>query len=52
MDKQLISQAFNDRSLLPKAKDAVFAAIEALDKGQIRVAEKNGDNWIVNAWVK
>ncbi len=52
MDKQLISQAFNDRSFLPKAKDAVFAAIEALDKGKIRVAEKKDNEWIVNAWVK
>ncbi len=52
MDRQLISQAFADRSLLAKAKQDVFEVIEALDKGQLRVAEKIDGTWQVNTWVK
>ncbi len=52
MNKDIISQAFQDHSLLPQAKDDVFETIEALDKGQIRVAEKVGDKWVVNSWIK
>jgi 2,3,4,5-tetrahydropyridine-2-carboxylate N-succinyltransferase len=32
--------------------EAVKATIELLDKGQIRVAEQQGDEWVVNDWVK
>lgn len=32
--------------------EAVKATIELLDKGQIRVAEKHGDDWVVNDWIK
>lgn len=52
MDTQIITQAFQDRSLLPQAKEAVFATIEALDKGKVRVAEKINGEWVVNSWVK
>lgn len=52
MDRQLISQAFADRSLLAKAKQDIFEVIEALDKGQLRVAEKVDGAWQVNTWVK
>ena len=52
MDRQLISQAFADRSLLAKAKQNIFEVIEALDKGQLRVAEKVDGAWQVNTWVK
>lgn len=51
-DRELISAAFDDRSLVPGAADAIHATIEQLDKGQIRVAEKVGGDWIVNEWVK
>ena len=30
----------------------VEAALEALDRGELRVAEKHGDSWTVNAWLK
>ncbi|VAV98357.1 2,3,4,5-tetrahydropyridine-2,6-dicarboxylate N-succinyltransferase, partial [hydrothermal vent metagenome] len=33
-------------------RDAVNAALAALDDGSVRVAEKQGDNWIVNQWLK
>ncbi len=31
---------------------AVAAALDLLDQGQARVAEKKGDEWIVNQWLK
>jgi 2,3,4,5-tetrahydropyridine-2-carboxylate N-succinyltransferase len=36
----------------PEVKDAVASAIEALDRGEVRVAEKQDGQWIVNEWVK
>jgi 2,3,4,5-tetrahydropyridine-2-carboxylate N-succinyltransferase len=33
-------------------KDAVFEAIDQLDRGEIRVAEKKNGDWVVNDWVK
>ncbi len=32
--------------------DAVDAALEALDAGKLRVAEKRGGKWVVNQWLK
>ena len=49
-----IQRAYQDREQLrdPATQDAVLAAIEALDQGLLRVAEKQGDEWIVHPWVK
>ena len=33
-------------------RDAVDAALDALDKGEQRVAEKGSDGWTVNQWLK
>jgi 2,3,4,5-tetrahydropyridine-2-carboxylate N-succinyltransferase len=33
-------------------RDAVETALELLDKGEKRVAEKSGDQWQVNQWLK
>ena len=33
-------------------RDAVAAALDALDAGSARVAEKVGDAWVVNQWLK
>ena len=33
-------------------RDAVFAALELLDKGEARVAEKTGGTWQVRQWLK
>ena len=33
-------------------RDAVDAALDALDKGESRVAEKGSDGWTVNQWLK
>ena len=50
----LVRAAYSDRTLLasPATKDAVLSTIEALDLGQVRTAEKVGDEWVVHAWVK
>ena len=52
--KTSIEAAWQDRALLKEAKysDAVRAVIEEVDKGRLRVAEPQGDDWIVNEWVK
>lgn len=51
--QKIISAAFEDRSRLGEAKDAVLATIDALDRGELRVAESMGPGeWRVNAWVK
>ena len=51
---QIIEAAWDNRELL-KQKETVQAinqVIEDLDKGRIRVAEPDGDEWRVNDWVK
>ena len=54
MPQELILAAWNDRSLLKDAKysDAVKQVIEAVDKGQLRVASPGENGWVVNEWVK
>jgi 2,3,4,5-tetrahydropyridine-2-carboxylate N-succinyltransferase len=36
----------------PSRAGAVEETIAALDRGELRVAEKRGDQWVVNEWVK
>jgi 2,3,4,5-tetrahydropyridine-2-carboxylate N-succinyltransferase len=52
--KQIIEAAWEDRSRLVKntTRRAIQAVIEKLDKGELRVAEPDGDRWKVNDWVK
>jgi 2,3,4,5-tetrahydropyridine-2-carboxylate N-succinyltransferase len=52
--RQHIEAAFDNRELLKQDdyKDAVKAVIEEVDKGRLRVAEKNADGWHINEWVK
>jgi 2,3,4,5-tetrahydropyridine-2-carboxylate N-succinyltransferase len=35
-----------------EARDAIEAALDGLDAGRFRVAEKRGDAWHVNEWLK
>jgi len=51
-DRELIRAAYADLDLLDEAKDAIGATIAALDRGEIRVAEKRDGEWQVNLWVK
>lgn len=52
--QDLILEAWANRELLKDKKysDAIREVIEALDKGQLRVAEKEGTKWKVNEWIK
>jgi 2,3,4,5-tetrahydropyridine-2,6-dicarboxylate N-succinyltransferase len=47
-----IEEVWNDRSILVANKQFVFDAIDLIDRGVIRVAEKQNGEWIVNDWVK
>jgi 2,3,4,5-tetrahydropyridine-2-carboxylate N-succinyltransferase len=52
-----IEAAFEDReSISPEtigpAREAIESALEGLDAGTLRVAEKQGPDWIVNQWLK
>ncbi len=54
----VIEKAFDQREQLsPKdvpaeIKNAVHETINLLDSGKLRVAEKNGDEWHINQWIK
>ena len=52
--KKVVEQAWEDRDLLkkPETQEVIRTLMEKLDKGEIRVAEPNGDDWKVNEWVK
>lgn len=50
--KARVTGAWEDRSLLPAAADAVEETLALLDRGEVRVAEKIDGAWRVNAWVK
>jgi 2,3,4,5-tetrahydropyridine-2-carboxylate N-succinyltransferase len=45
-----VNAAWND-SAAPDL-EAVEEAIQLLDRGEVRVAEKHGDDWIVHEWLK
>jgi len=53
-----IEAAFDDRaeitprSVRPEVREAVLEAIDMLDRGAARVAEKSGHDWVVNEWLK
>lgn len=54
----IIENAFENRSSIspsnvdPEIKNAVESAIDMLDRGQARVAEKVDGDWVVNQWLK
>ncbi|MCX4162096.1 MULTISPECIES: 2,3,4,5-tetrahydropyridine-2,6-dicarboxylate N-succinyltransferase [Paraburkholderia] len=56
--QQIIDNAWENRTeLSPKAapadvREAVAHAIEQLDRGTLRVAEKKDGTWVVNQWLK
>jgi len=52
--ERTVSEAYRDRALLSRAPvhEAVETVVGLLDRGELRVAEKEGGAWRVNAWVK
>jgi 2,3,4,5-tetrahydropyridine-2-carboxylate N-succinyltransferase len=52
--KDIINNTWDNKDLLAKPEyvSAIESVINLLDKGQLRVAEKNNDEWIVNDWIK
>ncbi len=50
--EQDILTAWKEGDDSPAARDAVARALELLDQGSIRVAQKQGAEWTVNEWVK
>lgn len=54
----IIEEAFerraeiNPRNVGTLTRDAIIQAIEMLETGNVRVAEKFGDSWVVNEWLK
>src|SRR5205085_7298702 len=55
MDLQtLVEAAFADAQQLERAETqlAVENAVDALDRGELRLAEKSGNEWVVHAWVQ
>ena len=52
-----VEAAWDDRDAIGldtqgEARDAVENALDLLDRGEVRVAEKSGAEWIVNEWLK
>ena len=52
--KTIIEDAWKNRALLEKTttQDAIKEIIELLDKGKLRVAHPENEEWIVNDWIK
>jgi 2,3,4,5-tetrahydropyridine-2,6-dicarboxylate N-succinyltransferase len=52
--KLRIEKAWEDRSLLQDQDtvEAIRSVIEKLDKGELRVAQPAGAEWLVNEWIK
>ncbi len=53
-DKNLIEAAWENRELIKNSdtQKAIENVVELLDKGALRVAEPDGENWLVNDWIK
>ncbi|HVL99589.1 MAG TPA: 2,3,4,5-tetrahydropyridine-2,6-dicarboxylate N-succinyltransferase [Egibacteraceae bacterium] len=51
--RKTIDAAFEDGAHdAPEAREAVSAALDLLDTGAVRIAEKQGSEWVVNEWLK
>jgi 2,3,4,5-tetrahydropyridine-2-carboxylate N-succinyltransferase len=48
--EERVNAAWDDSA--PNDAEAIEEAVGLLDRGEVRVAEKRGDEWIVNEWLK
>lgn len=44
--------AISPRSFAPELRDALAVAMDFLDRGELRVAERGDQGWLVNEWLK
>lgn len=56
-DRTIIEQAWDVRDTITPSSDndvvsAIARVVKALDTGEVRVAEPNGNNWHVHEWLK
>ncbi|MBQ9253531.1 MAG: 2,3,4,5-tetrahydropyridine-2,6-dicarboxylate N-succinyltransferase [Bacteroidales bacterium] len=53
-DREIIEQAWKNRELLKERAciNAINDTIALLNRGEIRVCEKQQDDWVVNDWIK
>lgn len=52
--KKIILKAWDDRSLLKdkETQESIRAVVALLDRGKVRIAEPQGEDWIVHEWLK
>ena len=52
--QKTIEQAWEDRELLKESavQQTIYEVVEMLDKGKLRIAEKEEGGWKVNEWLK
>jgi len=52
--RKTIEEAWENRELLKnqEVRDAITEVVDQLDRGLLRVAEKEASQWIVNDWIK
>ncbi len=52
--RKLIDNAWDDRKLLTfkDVQTAIREVVDLLDRGEIRIAEPDGNDWKVNEWIK
>ena len=55
--EKIINEAFENKEKIDANSDKLIVetikeTIELTDQGKVRVAEKKGDSWIVNQWIK
>ena len=52
--EQLVNEIWEHTQLLQykQNQDVILSIIDSLDKGLLRVAEPQGEVWIVNEWIK
>ena len=55
--EKIINEAWNNKSKInaksnKKIINSINKTIDLLDSGKIRVAEKKGNDWSVNQWIK
>lgn len=53
-EKNIIERAWEDRNMLKDTavQNAIRSVVDCLDRGELRIAEKDGEGWHVNEWLK